>query len=186
MGSTSYSDAEDSNWVEALSDRSDRSRDPVSASGADSMWWAIALSETLKSDKPLGVSLGDQPLVLWRDAQGVARALIDQCPHRRVPLSLGRLTPDGNLQCGYHGWCFEGENGRVVRIPNMLEEQRIPRLYGTQSYGVSESGGFIRVCLNKDAPRRSPILIGWRFTEPFQSPSVLHSMWRCCSMTHRC
>lgn len=86
----------------------------------------------------------------------MASALIDQSPHRRVPLSLGRLTRGGELQFGYHGWCFEGENDRLVHIPNMLAQQRIPRVYGAQSYGVFEPGGFIRVCLDNEVPPLAP------------------------------
>ena len=36
---------------------------------------------------------------------------------RRVPLSEGRIEPsDGNLQCCYHGWRFDGA-GKCVAIP---------------------------------------------------------------------
>ena len=58
----------------------------------------------------------DLPLVLFRDHHGVAHALEDRCPHRNVPLSLGRVQADGTLQCGYHGWRFEG-SGRCTVIP---------------------------------------------------------------------
>ena len=156
MASTSYPDSQDAGWGGALAAQSDPSEQPEVSSDGDLLWWPLALSETLKSDKPLGVSLGDRRIVLWRDALGEPRAMIDQCPHRRVPLSLGRVTSDGLLQCGYHGWCFEGKTGRVSRIPNMLEKQRFPPIYRSQSYGVCETGGFIRVCLNKDAPPPQP------------------------------
>lgn len=72
--------------------------------------------------------------------------MIHRRPHRRVPLSLGRVTADGLLQCGYHGWYFEGKTGRVSRIPNLLDKQRFPPIYRAQSYGVCESSGFVRIC----------------------------------------
>ncbi|RZF63451.1 Rieske (2Fe-2S) protein [Sphingomonas populi] len=152
MAPTSYPDAQDAGWLEALAEQADQPPQPTEPSDGTLLWWPLALSEALKSDKPLGVSLGGRPIVLWRDAQGEPRAMIDQCPHRRVPLSLGRVTSDGLLQCGYHGWCYEGRTGRVTRIPNLLEKQRFPLIYRGESYGVYEADGFIRVCLNKDAP----------------------------------
>lgn len=52
---------------------------------------------------------------IWHDAEGW-RAFSDVCPHRLIPLTEGRISADGNLQCGYHGWEFEG-SGSCVAIP---------------------------------------------------------------------
>lgn len=41
--------------------------------------------------------------VIWRDGAGAYRCLRDACPHRLVPLSDGRIAPNGELQCPYHG-----------------------------------------------------------------------------------
>jgi nitrite reductase/ring-hydroxylating ferredoxin subunit len=129
----------------------------ASAGDSDGIaWWPVALSEELTPARALGVHLRDLPIVLWRDSAGTARALVDRCAHRRVPLSLGRVTADGLLQCGYHGWCYEGGSGRVRRIPNMLDKQRLPPIYRVSSYAVAESNGFIRVCLDKDPPDPVP------------------------------
>jgi phenylpropionate dioxygenase-like ring-hydroxylating dioxygenase large terminal subunit len=58
----------------------------------------------------------DLPLVLYRDGEGTPRALVDRCPHRNVPLSLGRVHRDGTLECAYHGWRFGGD-GRCTAVP---------------------------------------------------------------------
>jgi nitrite reductase/ring-hydroxylating ferredoxin subunit len=116
-------------------------------SPASATWWAVACSEEVTAKKPLSVDIGDQPLVLWRDQNGVARALEDRCPHRRAPLSRGCIRSNGLIQCGYHGWSYDGETGRLKDIPNMKSEQRFPPLYKAQSYAVAEAGGFVRVSL---------------------------------------
>ena len=90
----------------------------------DSTWWALARSEEVTGDKPLSVDIGDRPVVLWRDLKGQARALEDRCPHRRAPLSLGCIRKEGWIQCGYHGWSYDGETGRVREIPNPEERVR--------------------------------------------------------------
>ncbi|GLR68388.1 Rieske iron-sulfur protein [Acidocella aquatica] len=95
--------------------------------------------------------IGNQELVIWRDAAGIARAMEDRCPHRRAPLSRGCVRENGLIQCGYHGWSFDGETGRLREIPNMKSEQRFPPLYKAQSFAVAESGGFVRVCLTPGA-----------------------------------
>jgi nitrite reductase/ring-hydroxylating ferredoxin subunit len=125
----------------------------------DAAWWSLARSEEVTGKKPLAADIGDQPVVLWRDAQGTARALEDRCPHRRAPLSLGCVRDNGLLQCGYHGWSYDGATGRLVEIPNMKSEQRFPPHYKAQRFGVAESGGFVRVCLEAEAaaPRTAEI-----------------------------
>jgi nitrite reductase/ring-hydroxylating ferredoxin subunit len=115
------------------------------------IWWAVARSEEVHGNKPINVDIGDQPIVLWRDKGGIVRALEDRCPHRRAPLSLGCVLASGAIQCGYHGWTYEGGSGRLIDIPNLKGEQKYPPLYRAVPFAVFESGGFVRVCLNAKA-----------------------------------
>src|ERR1700722_13940869 len=117
----------------------------------DSTWWAVARSEEVTGKKPLSVDIGDRPVVLWRDLTGHARALEDRCPHRRAPLSLGCIRKEGWIQCGYHGWSYDGETGRVKEIPNLKNETRFPPLYRAERYAVHEIGGFVRIALDVNA-----------------------------------
>jgi nitrite reductase/ring-hydroxylating ferredoxin subunit len=117
----------------------------------EDVWWAVARSEEVTGEKPINVDIGDQPIVLWRDTAGTVRALEDRCPHRRAPLSLGCVLASGAIQCGYHGWTYDGESGRLVDIPNLKGEQKYPPLYRAVPFAVAESGGFVRVCLNAKA-----------------------------------
>lgn len=114
-------------------------------------WWAVARSEEVTGDKPINVDIGDQPIVLWRDAQGIVRALEDRCPHRRAPLSLGCILKSGAIQCGYHGWTYDGQSGRLVDIPNLKGEQKYPPLYRAAPFAVCEAAGFVRICLDAKA-----------------------------------
>jgi nitrite reductase/ring-hydroxylating ferredoxin subunit len=117
----------------------------------EDVWWAVARSEEVTGAKPINVDIGDQPVVLWRDKDNAVRALEDRCPHRRAPLSLGCILKSGAIQCGYHGWTYDGQSGRLVDIPNLKGEQKYPPLYRAIPFAVSESGGFVRICLNAKA-----------------------------------
>lgn len=114
-------------------------------------WWAVARSEEVTDAKPLGVDIGEQPVVLWRDAAGIVRALEDRCPHRRAPLSLGCVLSNGMIQCGYHGWTYDGETGHLKDIPNLKSNAKFPAHYRAAPFAVAESGGFVRVCLDAKA-----------------------------------
>jgi nitrite reductase/ring-hydroxylating ferredoxin subunit len=111
-------------------------------------WWAVARSEEVSAAKPLSVDVGEQPIVLWRDPQGQVRALEDRCPHRRAPLSLGCIRSNGWIQCGYHGWSYDGASGRLTEIPNMKDKQKFPALYKATAFAVQESAGFVRVTVD--------------------------------------
>ena len=53
---------------------------------------------------------------IWKDASNCWQAFLDVCPHRLIPLSEGRITDSKELQCAYHGWCFEA-SGKCTAIP---------------------------------------------------------------------
>ena len=79
-------------------------------------WYPVCFVRELRN-KPVAVTLFGDPLVLFRDATGTAAALSDRCPHRNVPLSLGRVH-NGLLQCAYHGWSFDGR-GACKEVPSL-------------------------------------------------------------------
>ncbi|MEY2926569.1 MAG: hypothetical protein RL367_1046 [Pseudomonadota bacterium] len=78
-------------------------------------WYVAALPAEL-GDAPLGRTVLDTPLALYRQPNGTAAALLDICPHRFAALSNGQIK-DGNLQCPYHGLVFDGA-GRCVHNPH--------------------------------------------------------------------
>jgi phenylpropionate dioxygenase-like ring-hydroxylating dioxygenase large terminal subunit len=77
-------------------------------------WHPVALSESVR-DQPVAVTLLGHSLVLWRDSVQAIHAWADQCPHRGAKFSLGQVV-NGQLECPYHGWQFEG-SGRCTVVP---------------------------------------------------------------------
>lgn len=45
-------------------------------------WYPLYLTEQVPDDAPLGLSVFDKQLVLYRDGDGVLRCFEDRCPHR--------------------------------------------------------------------------------------------------------
>ncbi|NNL84851.1 MAG: aromatic ring-hydroxylating dioxygenase subunit alpha [Myxococcales bacterium] len=84
-------------------------------------WYMAAWSHELGREF-LTRTILDENIVLFRDAEGTATALVDRCPHRFAPLSRGRLVEDG-VQCGYHGLTFD-PHGHCIR--NALDS-KVPR-----------------------------------------------------------
>ncbi|MDB5870465.1 MAG: rieske [2Fe-2S] domain protein [Polaromonas sp.] len=117
-------------------------------------WWAVALSEAVSAQKPLAAVFDGHALVVFRDSTGAAVALEDRCPHRRVPLSIGRIK-EGHLQCAYHGWTFNGSTGSCTAIPNLDEGERVPARYAARAYPVREASGFVHVWLGATADSKA-------------------------------
>jgi nitrite reductase/ring-hydroxylating ferredoxin subunit len=76
-------------------------------------WYPIALSDSVRA-APVAAMLLDVPLVVYR-VDGKLVVARDVCPHRGVPLSIGKHDGEG-VVCRYHGLRF-GEGGRCNRIP---------------------------------------------------------------------
>jgi len=56
-----------------------------------------------------------QPIYIFRTSDGALAALLDRCPHRFAPLSVGSRDGD-ELVCGYHGLRFS-PGGKCVHNP---------------------------------------------------------------------
>ncbi len=104
-------------------------------------WYILCQTHELRS-KPIRRMVLGTPLVLFRDGEGTARALMDRCPHRGVPLSAGRVV-GGNLECAYHGWQFAGD-GRCKRVPALVGEADV-NARCVPDYPVVEQQGFVWV-----------------------------------------
>jgi phenylpropionate dioxygenase-like ring-hydroxylating dioxygenase large terminal subunit len=109
-------------------------------------WHPVALSEQVTRDPQRVVLLG-RPVVLFRADAGVA-AFRDLCIHRGARLSLGKVTPEGHLQCPYHGWEYD-RSGRCVRIPACAPGTPIPSSAQALSYRTTEAYGLVWICLEE-------------------------------------
>ncbi|MDA9439646.1 hypothetical protein XH98_11000 [Bradyrhizobium sp. CCBAU 51745] len=77
-------------------------------------WYVAAWSRDV-GDMPVGRIVLDEPVVLYRKADGSIVALEDRCAHRHAPLHCGRVL-GSDIQCGYHGLVFN-EEGVCTKVP---------------------------------------------------------------------
>lgn len=112
----------------------------IRTSGINPNYWYVVARSTEVTDKPMGITLWKQDIVLYRDATGRIQALEDVCPHRLVKLSAGQVVK-GQLECAYHGWQFN-EDGRCVEVPYLADNQKLPSCQ-IRRYPVRELDGFV-------------------------------------------
>lgn len=108
-------------------------------------WYPVVPTQQLL-EGPQPFELLGEKIVLWLDGQGRPAAVQDRCCHRSAQLSKGKVT-DGNIQCPYHGWTFNG-TGTCTHVPQ-LENGSISRSYKVKAYACAERYGYAWVCLEE-------------------------------------
>ena len=117
-------------------------------------WYVVAAASEVQRI-PFARTVCNEPVVVFRRADGSIAALEDRCPHRKAPLSLGEIVGN-DIQCGYHGMRFAGD-GACTRIPSD-PERAIPPAFRARAYPVIERFGLIFVWIGEFAAA-DPVLL---------------------------
>ncbi len=104
--------------------------------------WSKDFDRNLRAEMLL-----EESIVFYRKADGQPVALENACPHRKLPLSQGRIKGDA-IECGYHGLTFDG-SGRCIAAPTQPE--RIPTRARVKSYPVVDRYRFLWIWMGDPA-----------------------------------
>ncbi|GAA2404641.1 hypothetical protein GCM10010191_10470 [Actinomadura vinacea] len=118
--------------------------------GFRDFWYPVQWARRIGS-KPMPITLLGEKIVLIRDGDTV-RALHDRCPHRGVPLSLGRREFEGSISCAYHGWTFDLKDGRLGAVLTDGPESPICGKISVRTYPVRERLGLVWVYIGDGDP----------------------------------
>jgi phenylpropionate dioxygenase-like ring-hydroxylating dioxygenase large terminal subunit len=152
--------------------RSDAKRVYVSL---ESFWYVIGRSKDLRASAVAQRKLLGRSIALFRDRDGRARALLDACPHRGFPLSLGSCV-DGALRCNYHGWRFAGD-GKCSRVPGLAPTAPQVRPFA-QAFATVEQNGFIWVWGRPgEAPTHQPLYLPLADESEYHSEGADHGVF---------
>ncbi|MFI5266477.1 MAG: Rieske 2Fe-2S domain-containing protein [Chloroflexota bacterium] len=110
--------------------------------GLREYWYPVVWSGRL-GRKPVSVKVLGEDVMLLRDADGKARALANRCPHRGVPLSLGRQEFPGTWSCWYHGWTYDLASGAMVACLTDGPDSPLRGKVHVKTYPVEERIGFV-------------------------------------------
>ena len=128
-------------------------------------WYVAAWSKDITS-KPLGRTLLNEPIVLYRTSAGAVAALEDRCCHRGMPLSCGQVFGN-NIRCEYHGMVFDGA-GKCVEIPG---QSIIPQSATVRSFPVEERDDLVWIWMGDKALADPEKIVRypWHQAWPFKS-----------------
>lgn len=111
----------------------------------ENYWYIVCQSHELSKDQVIHRKILGEWLALYRDENQKVVALQDRCIHRNSQLSKGRVK-EGKLQCGYHGWVFDGQ-GKLTHIPSEGPNTQKLGNRCAKKYETREQQDLIFVCL---------------------------------------
>ena len=140
-------------------------------------WQPVALSEELKADgAPLGVTLMNEDLVIFRDDRGRVGVLDGHCCHRGADLSYGRLE-DGGIRCIYHGFLFD-VNGKILEQPGEPNGGEHRDTFCQPSFPCREVGGVIFAYIGPGEP---PLLPDYEFLRVPEDQRFVSKIYHACN-----
>ncbi len=151
----------------ARSGRSSHRLSVETTGGAIARAWYLAGVARRIRRRPIGLTVHGTPLVVFWSGTEFG-ALVDRCPHRGAPLSLGRVEA-GGLRCAYHGWLF-GSDGACLEIPSRCDGGP-SKAFHAEPRPVAEADGLVWVCGEREPPEQPPPSI-----PVWQNPNYAHVM----------
>lgn len=114
-------------------------------------YWYPTVWASQVGEKPMPLTICGERVVLVRDGDTI-RGLHDRCPHRGVPLSLGRREFPGTLSCPYHGWTYDLTDGKLVAVPTDGPDSPICGRVSVATYPVEVRFGLVFVYIGDGTP----------------------------------
>jgi phenylpropionate dioxygenase-like ring-hydroxylating dioxygenase large terminal subunit len=111
-------------------------------------WYVAGWSSDVVAGEIFAMTIINEPLIIYRGADGGLIALQNRCCHRQAPLSMGRLEGEC-VRCLYHGLKFD-PNGVCIEIPG---QDVIPPRAKIAKFAVVERNDWIWVWMG--APDRA-------------------------------
>ncbi len=133
---------------QSLGSKSQMHQDMIDGAYLRNAWYVAAWADHIGDGQLVARTIMEEPIVLYRAADGSVAAIEDRCAHRFAPLSMGKIVGGDRIQCPYHGLEFD-RTGACVHNPHGAKN--IPSRARVRSYPVIEKHKAVWIWMG-DAP----------------------------------
>lgn len=115
-------------------------------------WLFVGMtSEVPKRGDYFTIEVGQNPVLVVRDADGSINAFHNTCRHRGSRICTEHRGKVANLVCPYHQWTYDLK-GNLLFAGTEMGDSFDKQKHGLKRAHCKTAGGFIFVCLADDAP----------------------------------
>ncbi|XP_053736840.1 cholesterol 7-desaturase nvd [Synchiropus splendidus] len=110
-------------------------------------WYRLLDSHMLERGQVQTLSVFGFQLVVFRGNDGKAHVLDAYCPHLGANLGVGGRVVGDCIECPFHGWQFQGNSGKCVKIPYT---EKVPEFAKVKHWHSCEVNSLILVWYHCD------------------------------------
>lgn len=123
------------------------------SAGVPRGWFVVAFSEEIATGEVHRLRYFGRDLIAYRGTSGRAYVADAYCPHLGAHLGHGGKIEGESIRCPFHGWRFEGDDGRCAEIPY---SDKIPLQARMGSLHTREQNGAVHVFWDPADARAEP------------------------------
>lgn len=110
-------------------------------------WYRVLDSHLLLPGEVRSLTVLGQQVAVFRGQEGKAFVLDAYCPHLGANLAVGGRVVGDCIECPFHGWQFDGSDGKCARIPYA---EKVPDFARVRRWPSAELNGQIYVWFHCD------------------------------------
>ncbi|XP_012259969.2 cholesterol 7-desaturase nvd [Athalia rosae] len=130
-------------------------------------WFVLLESSELKCGQVKHIAALGQNFAVFRTQKGTISVLDAYCPHLGANMGEGGRVRGDCLECPFHGWLFDGTDGRCKKIPY---SDKVPEFAKTKAWDCCEINYLIFVWHHAEGMKPD-----WR---PQPIDNIINGNWR--------
>ncbi|XP_072310932.1 cholesterol 7-desaturase nvd [Eucyclogobius newberryi] len=110
-------------------------------------WYRVLDSHLLRRGDVRSLTVLGQQVAVFRGQEGRAFVLDAYCPHLGANLAVGGRVVGNCIECPFHGWQFEGSDGKCAKVPY---SDKVPDFARVRRWPCAEVNGQIYLWFHCD------------------------------------
>jgi phenylpropionate dioxygenase-like ring-hydroxylating dioxygenase large terminal subunit len=106
-------------------------------------WYAACYSDELALGEVKPLRAFGKDMALWRGEDGQPRMIDAYCKHLGAHMGVGGKVHGNLLECPFHAWRYDGEEGTVKDIPYSKSIPPQVKRKCTRTWPMAEGNGFV-------------------------------------------